>query len=41
MFDAACTTIYEPVCGCDNISYSNECFASINGVTSWEKGVCS
>jgi len=41
IFDGVCLTVWEPVCGCDNITYSNECFASINGVKTWEKGVCS
>ena len=32
---------YDPVCGCNNITYSNECYAAINGITSWKNGVCN
>ncbi|MGB2137105.1 MAG: Kazal-type serine protease inhibitor domain-containing protein [Flavobacteriaceae bacterium] len=32
--------IYQPVCGCDNKTYSNTCFAGINGLKSWTEGAC-
>lgn len=35
-----CTQQYEPVCGCNNITYGNECEAKNAGVTSWEAGEC-
>ena len=38
--DAACIEIYQPVCGCDGITYENDCFAEISGVTSWTEGAC-
>jgi hypothetical protein len=36
----ACLTVYEPVCGCDNNTYSNSCYAEIDGVKSWTDGEC-
>ncbi len=38
--DAACTMDYNPVCGCDENTYSNACVAEKNGITSWTKGEC-
>ena len=39
--DMVCTQQYEPVCGCDNVTYSNECYAyHYGGVTSWVQGEC-
>jgi hypothetical protein len=40
--DAICTMIYAPVCGCDNVTYSNACVAvNSGGVTSYTDGECS
>ena len=38
--DTVCVEIYEPVCGCNNITYDNECYAKKNGVSFWVEGEC-
>ena len=38
--DCVCITIYEPVCGCNNITYSNSCKAGCEGITQYTKGPC-
>ena len=38
--DYNCDEVYEPVCGCNGINYSNVCYAENAGVTEWNKGEC-
>ncbi|MDB4714583.1 hypothetical protein OAF23_00525 [Flavobacteriaceae bacterium] len=38
--NSVCIEIYDPVCGCNNITYSNSCYASINGVVDYTSGRC-
>ena len=36
-----CIEIYQPVCGCDGITYPNSCYAAnFNGITSYTDGAC-
>lgn len=39
--NAVCIEVFDPVCGCDGITYSNVCFAQAAGILSWEAGGCN
>ncbi len=38
--DCHCTYQWDPVCGCDSITYSNPCAAECEGVYTYTKGKC-
>ena len=39
---SVCIEIYEPVCGCNGITYPNSCYATnFNGVLSFTNGACN
>ena len=35
-----CTDQWEPVCGCNGVTYSNSCYATNAGVTTYVDGEC-
>jgi len=40
--DAICPLIWSPVCGCDDVTYANDCVAvNYGGVLSWTSGECA
>jgi len=35
-----CTEQWDPVCGCNGTTYSNSCYATISGLTTYSPGEC-
>lgn len=38
--NCVCTMQYDPVCGCNNKTYSNACVAECAGIKTYRKGAC-
>ena len=36
-----CIQLYDPVCGCNDITYSNACIAESWGVNQFSQGACT
>lgn len=39
--DCACPAIYDPVCGCNDVTYGNACEAGCNGISEYTSGECN
>ncbi len=38
--DCVCYEIYAPVCGCNDVTYDNDCLAECAGVMDYTQGPC-
>lgn len=39
-YGAYCDPQWEPVCGCNGITYQNDCYSRNAGLTTWFYGIC-
>ena len=38
--ECACTKQYDPVCGCNDVTYGNACMAECSSITEYTRGEC-
>ncbi len=38
--EGECSKIFSPVCGCNGVTYNNDCIARSEGVQHWTAGEC-
>lgn len=38
--DCFCIQIFDPVCGCNDVTYGNACMAACAGITKFKRGEC-
>ncbi len=38
--DCVCNFLYDPVCGCDGVTYPNACAAECSSIFNYKKGKC-
>lgn len=36
----SCSLVYDPVCGCNHVTYANDCVANCYGITEYTRGTC-
>lgn len=38
--EEVCILLFDPVCGCNGMTYSNSCFAGLDGIKKFTNGEC-